>query len=78
MKTVELTDNNLTDADLAQFQNFDLQAKGGKFSATTKQWTSPTSTVYHRLKDCKVEYDDQEVQEASLEIIWRSYGFQKK
>lgn len=78
MKTVDLTDNNLTDADLAQFQNIDLQAKGGKFSATTKQWTSPTKVVYHRLEDCKVEYDDQKVQEAPLEIIWRSYGFQKK
>ena len=77
MKTVDLTDNNLTDPDLAQFQNA-LQAKGGKFRAATKQWTSPNNTTYHRLEDCKVEYDDQKVQEAPLEFIWRSYGFQKK
>ena len=78
MKTRDLTDNNLTDADCFQFQNIDLQVKGGKFSATTKKWTSPKGTVYHRLEDCKVEYDDQKVQEAPLEITWRSYGFQKK
>jgi len=45
MKTVDLTDNNLTDVDLFQFQNVDLQAKGGRFSATTTQWTSPKGTV---------------------------------
>jgi len=78
MKTVNLSDNNLLDADLAQFQNIDLQANGGKFSATTKRWTSPTNMVYHRLEDCKVEYDDQKVQEVLLENIWRSYGFQRK
>lgn len=75
---MDLSDNNLADADLAPFQNIALQAKGGKFSATTKQWTSPTNAVYHRLEDCKVVYGDQKALEGQLEIVWRSYGFQKK
>ena len=77
MKTVDLTDNNLTDPDLAQFQNA-LQAKGGNFSAAITHWTSPNNTTYCRLKDCKVKYDEQKVEEMPLEVIWRSYGFQKK
>jgi hypothetical protein len=77
MKTVELADHELSVADYSNFE-LQVQARGGRCTATATSWTGPQGTAYVRLTGLVVEFDEARCAEADIEQLARAYAFQKK
>ena len=77
MKTMFLTDHELTVTDFSNFE-LKLQAKAAVCHATVDTYTKEQGMERARLTNPSIEFDEATTSEAEIEQLCQVHGFQRK